>query len=217
MARILEKKVISLVSQVLEAKIDPSTPEWLKRPGRIESRASWSLVCKLYKALEDSGLPEVMPLGEWRKVDAIIRVNDNSWRVLEFDEKQHFNRYRAETLCIYAANVPLAFPASAWLEQSMAKRRLEQGNFARPRPPLFPGLNGRHRQRAFRDALCDILPLEHGFGPTLRIADFEVRDWIDAPNAASRMRDFLAKRLATAPTSSGHTAEACGGAPSVAS
>ena len=45
--------------------------------------------------------------------------------------------------------------------------------------PLFPGEGARHRQRAFRDALTDILAPDYGFAPTLRIAHFEVKDWIN--------------------------------------
>jgi hypothetical protein len=46
-----------------------------------------------------------------------------------------------------------------------------QLTLARPCPPLFPDAGGRHLQRAFRDALADLVPLEHGWLPTLRIAD----------------------------------------------
>ncbi|WP_457092568.1 hypothetical protein [Microvirga sp. P5_D2] len=62
-------------------------------------------------------------------------------------------------------------------------------------PPLFPGEGGRHRQRAFRDALTDILAPYYGFAPTLRIADFEVKDWIDLPDRAERMRGLLSARM----------------------
>jgi hypothetical protein len=54
--------------------------------------------------------------------------------------------------------------------------------------------NGRHRQRAFRDCLADLLPAIHGFGPTIRIADFEVEDWISSPDAPDRLGDLIADR-----------------------
>lgn len=73
-------------------------------------------------------------------------------------------------------DVPLAFDSTVWITRSDHRARLEGGGFAKPRPTLFPGENGRHRQRAFRDALADILPPEYRFAPTLRLADFEVRD-----------------------------------------
>jgi hypothetical protein len=78
---------------------------------------------------------------------------------------------------------------------SAAKRRLEGGGFAKPRPPLFPGEGGRHRQRAFRDALADILPAVHGWKRTLRIADFEVKPWLFTAEAPQHMRRLLDQRL----------------------
>jgi hypothetical protein len=116
-------------------------------------------------------------------------------RILEFDEKQHFNHYRAVTLGFYAGAVPLAFPAELWIAQSKQKTRLEGGGFAKPKPPLFPGEGGRHRQRAFRDALCDILPPQYGFLPTLRIADFEVQEWLRTPCAPERMWALPGERV----------------------
>lgn len=116
-------------------------------------------------------------------------------RIPEFDEKQHFNHYRAATLGFYAGAVPLVFPAEMWIERSNQKARLEGCGFAKPKPPLFPGEGGRHPQRALRDALCDILPPEYGFLPTLRIADFEVQEWLRTPSAPERMWALLGERL----------------------
>jgi hypothetical protein len=64
-----------------------------------------------------------------------------------------------------------------------------------PKPPLFPLEDGRHRQRAYRDALADLLPAVHGWLPTLRIADFEVAEWIYRPGARRRMEQLLGERL----------------------
>lgn len=89
----------------------------------------------------------------------------------------------------------VAFPIQRWIEQSEKKLRLEGGGFRKPKPPLFPGEHGRHMQRAFRDTLADLLPPEHGFSPTLRIADFEVSGWIYGAGAEKRMRELLAERL----------------------
>jgi hypothetical protein len=62
---------------------------------------------------------------------------------------------------------------------------------------MFPGENGRHMQRAFRDALCDILPSEHGFLPTLRLGDFDVGSWIERDSASERMIALLDEKLGT--------------------
>ena len=178
MARELERRVVDLVVRILGASLG-ETPSWLKRPGRAECGYQWPLVSSIFQDLTGSHLPEVMRSVERRTVDAVLQVPGSPPRILEVDESQHFNGYRANTLSHYAGSVPLAFDARSWSERSVAKQRLEAGGFARPCPPLFPGHNGRHRQRAFRDALSDILPPSHDFAPTLRIGDFEVRSWIN--------------------------------------
>ncbi|HVZ35466.1 MAG TPA: hypothetical protein VG963_23725 [Polyangiaceae bacterium] len=63
------------------------------------------------------------------------------------------------------------------------------------RSPRSPEEGGRHRQRAFRDALADIVPLAHDWAPTLRIADFEVAGRLHSPDASTRMSALLAERL----------------------
>jgi hypothetical protein len=124
----------------------------------------------------------------------VLKVDSSAPRIIEVDEEQHFNHYRARTLRLYS-DAPLAFDPEVWIEYSDAKRRLEAGGFSKPKPPLFPGDGGRHRQRAFRDALCDIVPLCHGFEPTLRIAYFEVVGWLTSSDAPKRMKDFPARKL----------------------
>ena len=69
-------------------------------------------------------------------------------RIVEFDETQHFNRYRALTIRSYPPTKVVAFDRRAWLRACEAKRRLERGGFSVPKPPLFPHEDGRRRQRA---------------------------------------------------------------------
>jgi hypothetical protein len=186
----LERAVTALVVRVLDAQIVP-TPSWLIRPGSEECGQRWPLIQAIYRDLTELELPDVMRSVERREVDAVLEVNGEPARILEVDERQHFNEFRAKTLRHYAGDVPLAFDAAAWIVRSQQKSRLEGGGFAKSKPPLFPGENGRHRQRAFRDALTDILPPEHGFAATLRIGDFEVKDWIFGGDSEERMRRLL--------------------------
>jgi hypothetical protein len=148
----------------------------------------------VYRQLTSSDLPEEMPTKEWRKVDGILELGIDK-RVVEIDESQHFNRYRGDTLLLYPKELRLAFDRRIWIARSKAPPRQNSGNWARPKPPLFPDVGGRHLQRAFRDALADILPLDYGFQPTLRIADFEVKSWIGTASAHKQMEDLLHRKM----------------------
>jgi hypothetical protein len=190
----LEREVVRLVVDALSADY-ATTPEWLMRPGEAECGKRWAAVTSIYGALTSEVLPTTMPPRERRNLDAIIRPPGQRPRILEFDESQHFNHFRALTFALYPSEVLVAFPIDSWVEACNAKRRLEGGGFGKPKPPLFPGEAGRHRQRAFRDALADLLPEVHGFDPTLRIADFEVKEWLFTATARDRMATLLASRL----------------------
>jgi hypothetical protein len=194
MALEIQNRVCQLVHEVYGGQLG-STPEWLLRPGRFECKRRWPLVQRIYEELTGMELGEVMPHRERRAIDAILIKSGQPARLLEVDETQHFNEFRAMTLRSYPRSVRVAFPMSVWIARSEAKQRLEGGGFGKPKPPLFPGDGGRHRQRAFRDALADILPPAHGWAPTLRIADFEIQDWIFAPDSRSKMTRLLASRV----------------------
>lgn len=186
--------VTALVARILKAEFE-QTPEWLMRPSESDCGQHWSLVCSIYSDLTGLRLPKIMPPRERRRVDAVLRVDGKS-RILEVDETQHFNAYRATTLRNYPADAKVAFPVQRWIDECEKKTRLEGGGFGRPKPPLFPAEHGRHMQRAFRDMLADLLPPEHDFDPTLRIAYFEVPGWLHGGEAEGRMRQLLDERLA---------------------
>lgn len=182
----LQLRAIALAEAAFGMRVAPGTaPGWLMRPGRSECGSLWTTVSAIYAALTDGlVLPDTMPLRERRAVDGVVTDAAGIAHVLEVDEKQHFNAFRYASLELYPRNTEIRFPLDSWKEASRRKTRLEGGGFARPRPPLFGMDNGRHRQRAFRDALADLLPPLHGWGPTIRIAHFELEPWVwrdDAP------------------------------------
>lgn len=198
MALAFQNRVLALLHAVLGGRLDTdrrATPPWLLRPGRAECRDQWDFVAGVYADLTGLSLPETMRPVERRQVDAVLVVGATA-RIVEVDEVQHFNLFRAQTLAQYRPDHGVAFDVEAWAARSRAKTRLEGGGFAKPMPPLFPGADGRHRQRAFRDMLCDIVPPLHGYAPTLRIGDFETKDWIWRADAADRMARLLDARLA---------------------
>jgi hypothetical protein len=196
MPRVLEQAALRLVVEVLGCGLG-DTPQWLQRPGRAECGQYWALVCGIYARMTGLELPEVMPPRERRRVDAAIVSPGEPPRIFEFDESQHFNAHRAATLRLYPRDLELAFPHETWLAASEASTRKPSltGGWGRAKPPLFPEPGGRHLQRAFRDALADVLPSVHGWAPTLRIADFEVESWIHGSDAQRLMDTLLQGRL----------------------
>jgi hypothetical protein len=197
MSRILEQASVRAVEEALGCELS-STPAWLQRPGRSECGERWELIRHTYSELTRRQLPEQMPSRERRTVDAVLKLPGHPPRIFEFDESQHFNRHRAVTLRLYPNDIDVAFPVDTWLRASETSRRKlsTTGGWGKAKPPLFPEAGGRHLQRAFRDALADLLPSVHGWAPTLRLADFEVEDWIHGPDMATRMRGLLDGRLA---------------------
>jgi hypothetical protein len=199
MARQLQYRAIEVLGRALGRRVaEGPTPDWLVRPGRLESGELWRTVRLVYRRLTDGmELPDEAPLLEWRAVDGILGATSSAPRIVEVDESQHFNEFRALALRLYPATAALAFPRASWLTASERTRAIGGGGWAKPKPPLFPMAGGRHRQRAFRDTTADLLAPVHGWAPTLRIADFEVEPWIwDARGATAKMGALLEARLA---------------------
>ncbi|MFJ3928343.1 hypothetical protein [Streptomyces sp. NPDC090022] len=189
----VQNRLTRLLADAVRADVVPEAcPDWLRRPGRTECRAMWETVSVMYGALTGLVLPEQAPRRERRSLDVLLAYEDGQRQILEVDEKQHFTGARALTLEHYPAGTELGFDAARWLARSRALSGREPGGgFARPKPPLFPGDGGRHRQRAFRDALADLLPSQHGWLPTLRVSDTEVTALDSAPDAAASLRALL--------------------------
>lgn len=96
---------------------------------------------------------------------------------IEFDEKQHFNQFRKITLDFYD-KIDTKYPIKFYKElNNEIEIKPGKSGFTRLKSndPLFPEMlegekqDNRIRQRAFRDFLKDLLPIENGFNPTLRI------------------------------------------------
>lgn len=192
----LQRRTIEVLENALRRRVyDGPTPEWLVRPGRVECGPEWRRVRLIYRRLSGGlELPDIMAPRESRVVDGILGGRGLPWRIFEFDESQHFNVFRAVTLGLYPNDVELGYPKRVWAEASRRGQASQGGGFARP-TPLFRMAGGRHRQRAFRDTLADLLPRHHNWAPTFRIADFEVTPWIWERGAATRLARLIEERV----------------------
>ena len=77
--------------------------------------------------------------------------------ILEFDESQHFSHPRFTTLSLYPEYIQLGFPLHRWQDLC---REID----AKDDEPV-----DRDERRAWYDTLRDLVPLLHGFKPTVRI------------------------------------------------
>lgn len=175
---LLEKKYNKRPSCYYEYK-----PEWLlSNPSHqvIKNRPELS---SLYRVLTGNHFPlkeRIYNLSEKQinqKQSFDIWIGEPFNFAVEFDEKQHFNQFRKISLNYYD-QILIRFPLELYviLNKGIVIKPGTSG-FTRLKSydALFPEMlmgepqDNRIRQRAFRDYLKDLLPIEHGFNPTLRI------------------------------------------------
>ena len=147
MPRETEKAAHAILTGICGPEV--CTPAWLKRPGLLECRSLWPSVQAIYRALAGRQLPDIMPPRGRRAVDGVFHLRSGQPFIFELYEKQHFNGFRATTLRMYPHTKRPGFSRDRWIERCLQEKKLEGGGFATPRPPPFPGENGRHRQRAW--------------------------------------------------------------------
>jgi len=132
-----------------------------------------------------------------------IWIGDPYNFAVEFDEKQHFNQFRKITLDFYD-KINLKFPVNLYRELNCGiEIKPGKSGFTKLKSfdPLFPEMlvgenqDNRIRQRAFRDFLKDIMPIENGFNPTLRIpfqiANKKIKDFTDFD--VSSVEEYITK------------------------
>ena len=88
---------------------------------------------------------------------------------LEVDESQHFTTFRLRTLDLYPDTVPVGFEV---LEYKRLCRKLapKSDRYRRHKPAIGFGAGGRQRQRAYNDALRDLVTPVMGHPPVIRVA-----------------------------------------------
>lgn len=176
--KLIEKKYNKKPSCFYEYK-----PDWLlSNPSKqlIENRSELS---ELYAELTGNKfslkakITELTDKKRKQKQSFDIWIGEPFNFAIEFDEKQHFNQFRKITLDYYD-KIDIKFPIQFYKELNNGiEIRLGKSGFTRLKSndPLFPEMlegeeqDNRIRQRAFRDFLKDLLPIENGFNPTLRI------------------------------------------------
>lgn len=189
-----QHRIVAVIREALDGEAtltEETCPSWLLRPGRAEIGTAWNSLNGAYAALTGLALPDAAPPRERRRLDVVLAWADGSSQVVEIDETQHFTPERLLTLDHYPSEAVLGYDVEQWRTESAVPRRPRGGGWGRPRPPLFPGEGGRHRQRAFRDMLADLLPPQYDWRPTIRLHAESVLPDLAQPDSINRVRVLL--------------------------
>ena len=173
----LEVGIIRLVEEVIGIAAERRAQfEWLRnKPRREDFREHYETVIALYTELGGDWEGTTQKTEGYLTPDAYFPEPYHF--IFEFDELQHFTRFREQTFPFYPANIKIAYAPQKYLQycQHHSVAALAKGpDRFRRRTADFPYPNGRAAQRAFFDTFRDWLPPLHGLNPTLRIAEFEV-------------------------------------------
>ena len=90
--------------------------------------------------------------------------------LIEVDEVQHFTTARLMSFDLYPPEVPLGYDLEVYRHQVRSWRPKGDAAFAHKVAPDFPARGGRQAQRAYNDALRDLLAPTFTGHPLIRIA-----------------------------------------------
>ncbi len=199
----LEVGIIALLEQTLEISAEKRAQfEWLRNKPYPEYVGNlYDKLMHLYGELNGDWQGTEAKADGYLTPDAYFPEPYNF--IFEFDELQHFTKYRELTFKYYSENIPLAYEPDKYVtfckEHHQAALAKGPDRFRRHTAD-FPYVNGRAAQRAFFDTFRDWLPPQHGLNPTIRLAEFEVKPILNGEltedAAISYMKKLISGRIA---------------------
>lgn len=114
-------------------------------------------------------------------------LHEPSGTFIEIDESQHFTTWRLQTLDLYPPGTPLGFDLDEY-RALCAQWAPKSDRYRATKPAVGFGDRGRQRQRAYHDALRDLVVPLMGHPPVIRVPA-PTRDGASAYRAVqSRLR-----------------------------
>lgn len=96
-------------------------------------------------------------------------VHEPTGTFIEVDESQHFTTYRLRSLDLYPPETPLGFDIDEY-RALCAKWSPKSDKYRATKAAVGFGEGGRQRQRAYHDALRDLVVPAMGYPPVIRVA-----------------------------------------------
>ncbi len=170
--------ITKLISKALNCNAEIKKFDWLvNKPHQKFCKSEYNNIMKIFKSL-NGDLDGINKKGQ-RKLNPDAYFSDVWNFIFEFDEVQHFTKYKQIALENYPKKINLGFDIEKYkiLCEQYCKDALKKGPTGYRKSKIdFPFENGRAAQRAFLDSFRDLLPPIHGLNPTIRISEFEVED-----------------------------------------
>lgn len=196
----LEIGIIALLEDVLGTPADKKAQfDWLcNKPSQKHFRDDYDILIELYRELKGDWEGTSDKSDGYLTPDAYFPEPHNF--IFEFDELQHFTRYRETSFRFYPEHITLAYESDVYIKycQQHHVAALAKGpDRFRRQTADFPYPNGRAAQRAFFDTFRDWLPPQHGLNPTIRLAEFEVKPIINGTLTGNQAKDFMEHLIIT--------------------
>lgn len=159
---------------------------WINQRGHLglppEAAAAQLVLEKIFSALGGTGSEQAAKKPTPLPGDFL---HQESGVFIEIDEHQHFTSYRLAALGLYPEDTPLGFDLTQY--RDLCKKWSPQADrYRASKEAVGFGPGGRQRQRAYYDALRDLVTPAMGHPPVIRVAAPE-RDGI-AAYASTRER-----------------------------
>lgn len=190
-----QRLITDILATVL--KEPPGNPSfgWMtNKQGGEESGEAYDALRAIFKTLR--GNAEAHALKRERPLNCDAYFGGTYNFIFEFDEVQHFSSFRLKTFQHYPEGLRLGYNLLRYKQYCM--RFMVEANSYRQAKTTedFPFAGGRTAQRAYFDAVKDVLPPLHGLNPTLRIAEFDVTEVLANDNVGQGIiRAILRNRL----------------------
>jgi hypothetical protein len=160
---------------------------WLNQRGHLGIPDAPTTVLANLQAIFDAlgGRVDEQASKRWTSLPGDF-FHEESGTFIEVDESQHFTSFRLLTLDLYPPEAPLGFDTDAY--RALCRDWAERSDkYRKSKAAVGFGEGGRQRQRAYHDALRDLVTPALGHPPVIRVAALDR----DGAAAYHRVRDRL--------------------------
>jgi hypothetical protein len=142
---------------------------WINRRGHFDlAPRAEAAVAPLDEIFHALGGDETAQRGKTSTALTGDLYHEPSGTFIEIDESQHFTSFRLATFALYPSHAPLGFDVGVY-RRLCEEWRDRSDRYRATKDAVGFGMGGRQRQRAYNDALRDLVVPTMGHPPLIRI------------------------------------------------